>query len=401
MTETAGEAQPLGRVLIIDDDHMVGRMLASHIRASGYEAKLTDDADEFIALAKEWQPTHVFVDLVMGTTDGLAVLGLLAEAGIEAAVVIQSGMGGRVLDAARQVAQANGLPYAGVLNKPFTRSDVAAVLAKAVVTPRKAEPTQDALHEWDAARFEEELRSAASSGSLTVVYQPKVTCHEQRLVGFEALARWEHPDVGPISPVLFVPRAESAGLVHVITDAVARAALAWFAGRAESTRERLSINVSASELATTDLHGRLHRVCAEFGVANERVVLEVTETSAMGDANVSLEVLTRLRLDGFHLSIDDFGTGYSSMTQLASMPFTEVKVDRSFVQNLGKSLPAEVMVRSMLQLSRGLGLECTAEGVESSLALEVLSRLGCDFAQGYHIGRPMRAEDLEAWLAAR
>jgi EAL domain-containing protein (putative c-di-GMP-specific phosphodiesterase class I) len=107
-----------------------------------------------------------------------------------------------------------------------------------------------------------------------------------------------------------------------------------------------------------------------------------------------------LRLDGFQLSIDDFGTGYSSMTQLASMPFTEVKVDRSFVQNLGNSLPAEVMVRSMLQLSRGLGLECTAEGVETALALEVLSRLGCDFAQGYHIARPMPASDVDAWLSA-
>src|SRR5690606_17444662 len=97
----------------------------------------------------------------------------------------------------------------------------------------------------------------------------------------------------------------------------------------------------------------------------------------------------QLRLAGFHLSIDDFGTGYSSMAQLASMPFSEVKVDRSFVRNLGDSLPAEVMVRSMLQLGRGLGLECTAEGVETQVALDVLTRMGCDYAQGFHIARPM------------
>ena len=389
-----------GRVLVIDDDPMVGRMLVAHIRAAGYEATLTDDPEQFIQLAQEWSPTHVFVDLVMGETDGLAVLTRLAEAKVDAAVVIQSGMGGRVLDAARQVAQANGLPYAGVLNKPFTRADVAAVLENSIDAPERPDPTPVALDDWSAARFEEELRGAAASGALHVAYQPKVTCHEGRLVGFEALARWDHSEVGSIPPISFVPRAESMSLVHVVTDAVARAAAEWFAARGSSNRERLSINISASELGNSDLHGRLTRICADAGVSPERIVLEVTETSAMSDATVSLEALTRLRLDGFQLSIDDFGTGYSSMTQLASMPFTEVKVDRSFVQNLGNSLPAEVMVRSMLQLSRGLGLECTAEGVESALALEVLSRLGCDFAQGYHIARPMPASDIDDWLAA-
>jgi EAL domain-containing protein (putative c-di-GMP-specific phosphodiesterase class I)/ActR/RegA family two-component response regulator len=389
-----------GRVLVIDDDHMVGRMLVSHIRAAGYEATLTDDPDQFIQLATEWQPTHVFVDLVMGDTDGLAVLNRLAASNVDAAVVIQSGMGGRVLDAARQVAQANGLPYAGVLSKPFTRADVAAVLANSVDAPTRPDPTPVELDAWSAHQFEEELRGAAASGALGVAYQPKVTCHEGRLVGFEALARWTHPEVGAIPPIAFVPRAESMGLVSVITDAVALAAAGWFAGREASSRERLSINISASELGTSDLHGRLTRICSGAGVAPGRIVLEVTETSAMGDTAVSLEVLTRLRLDGFQLSIDDFGTGYSSMAQLASMPFTEVKVDRSFVQNLGNSLPAEVMVRSMLQLSRGLGLECTAEGVETAVALDVLSRLGCDFAQGYHIARPMASSDVDAWLSA-
>jgi EAL domain-containing protein (putative c-di-GMP-specific phosphodiesterase class I)/ActR/RegA family two-component response regulator len=389
-----------GRVLVIDDDPMVGRMLVAHIRAAGYEATLTDDPEQFIQLAREWKPTHVFVDLVMGDTDGLTVLSRLAEAEVDAAVVIQSGMGGRVLDAARQVAQANGLPYAGVLNKPFTRADVAEVLAHSIDAPVRPDPTPVELDDWSPAQFEDELRGAASSGALGVAYQPKVTCHEGRLVGFEALARWTHPGIGAIPPISFVPRAESMGLVSVVTDAVARAAAEWFAGRAPNGRERLCINISASELVTSDLHGRLTAICSAAGVSPERIVLEVTETSAMGDTTVSLEVLTRLRLDGFQLSIDDFGTGYSSMTQLASMPFTEVKVDRSFVQNLGNSLPAEVMVRSMLQLSRGLGLECTAEGVETALALDVLSRLGCDFAQGYHIARPMPGSEVEGWLSA-
>ena len=112
----------LGRVLVIDDDRMVGRMLVAHIRAAGYEAKVTDDPAEFIELVQQWKPTHVFIDLVMGDTDGLDVLASLAAIDYEAAVIIQSGMGGRVLDAARQYAQAHGLAFTGLLSKPFTRA---------------------------------------------------------------------------------------------------------------------------------------------------------------------------------------------------------------------------------------------------------------------------------------
>jgi EAL domain-containing protein (putative c-di-GMP-specific phosphodiesterase class I) len=204
-----------------------------------------------------------------------------------------------------------------------------------------------------------------------------------------------------ISPVTFIPRAESVGLVSLVTDVVAATSLAWFASARAHTEEHLSINISASELTDPLLGVRLLGACERAGVAPNRVILEVTETSAVTDATGSLEVLTRLRLDGFQLSIDDFGTGYSSMLQLSNMPFSEVKIDRSFVKNLGAAPAAEVMVRSMLQLSQGLGLECTAEGVETAEALERLRDLGCNYAQGYFIAYPMAEPDLEGWLAAR
>lgn len=392
---------PPGRALIIDDDALVGRMLAAHIAAAGFEAKVTANIDEFIELVRSWNPTHVFVDLVLSQTDGLEVLSRLAQERCEAAVIIQSGMGGRVLDAARQYAEANGLAYAGALNKPFTRAAVKEMLE---ASPRRVKAPSEAhamLAHWTDEQLEAELRTAAEGGHLTVAFQPKVSCVDGAVAGFEALARWNHPSIGPIPPVAFVPRAESAGLIDIVTGSITRSALAWFATARANTGERLSINVSAVELARRNLDARLLAACREAGVSPERVILEVTETAAIGDHTLSLEILTRLRLDGFHLSIDDFGTGYSSMAQLADMPFTEVKVDQSFVRNLGESLPAEVMVRSMLQLARGLGLECTAEGVESPVALKVLQDLGCDYAQGYHIGRPMEVSQLEEWLAAR
>ena len=390
-----------GRVLIIDDDALVGSMLVAHVRASGFEAKVTADPDVFYALVREWQPTFVIVDLVMGAVDGLTVLKELAAMGSDAAVVIASGMGSKVLDSARQYAAASGLAHGGVLHKPFRRSDVAAVLDAGSHAPDTSEAATDVFGTWSDAQFAQALHEASAGDQLSVALQPKIACSDNAVKGYEALVRWTHPRLGAIPPVSFVPRAEAAGIVSVVTDAVAATALAWFASARAHTDEHLSINISASELTDQRLGERLLSACHTAGVAPDRVILEVTETSAASDATGSLEVLTRLRLDGFQLSIDDFGTGYSSMLQLSNMPFSEVKIDRSFVKFLGTSGPAEVMVRSMLQLSQGLGLECTAEGVETAAALAVLHDLGCDYAQGYYIAYPMAEPDLEGWLAAR
>ncbi|WP_291377433.1 EAL domain-containing response regulator [Demequina sp.] len=392
------DAEVRGRVLAIDDDHLVGAMLVAHAKAAGFDAKITDDPEEFYTLARDWKPTFVVVDLVMGAVDGLTVLKRLAEMKSDAAVIIASGMGSKVLDSARQYAAANGLAYGGVLHKPFRRTDVAAVLEAGAYSPESDEPALDVLQGWDAATFERELRAAAASDQLMVMFQPKVACTDGNVTGFEALVRWRHPTLGLIAPISFIPRAESMRLVSVVTDAVVAASLAWFTRSRPQSSERLSINISASELSGPGLGKRLLDVCSLANMSPERIILEVTETTAMANAADSLEVLTRLRLDGFQLSIDDFGTGYSSMTQLSNLPFSEVKIDRSFVRSLGESPAAEVMVRSMLQLSRGLGLESTAEGVETAAALAVLCDMGCDFAQGYHIGYPMAEPELDEWL---
>jgi len=395
------ESMPRGRVLIIDDDHLVVRMIAAHARAAGFEAKVTDDPEEFYALADDWDPTFVVVDLVMGEVDGLTVLKRLAEMRSAAVVVIASGMGSKILDAARQFAAASGLAYGGVLHKPFRRTDVAAVLNAGAHAPEVTEPAIDSLDAWDMPMFEEELRVASAHNDLTVVFQPKVSCVDGSVNGYEALVRWHHPRLGLIPPTAFIPRAESVGLIDLVTDSVASTALAWFARSRFHTSEHLAINISASELTGTNLCARLLAACAVVDMPPERIVLELTETSAVADEMGSLEVLTRLRLEGFQLSIDDFGTGYSSMTQLSNMPFSEIKIDRSFVQNLGRSLSADVMVRSMLQLGHGLGLYCTAEGVETAAELDAVTEMGCDYAQGYHIGYPMDEKTIETWLANR
>lgn len=386
------------KVLAIDDDRLVGAMLVSHATAAGFEARVTVDPVEFMEWERTWRPDFVVVDLVMGKVDGLAVLKMLADAHSPAAVVIASGMGAKVLESARQFAAANGLAYGGVLAKPFRRADVIAVLAAGANVPEQRDTSDSLLDEWDHEQFEQELRGACESDQLWVAMQPKIRCADGSVAGYEALVRWDHPTAGTIPPIAFIPRAESVRLASLVTDAVAAKALAWFSAARPDTTERLSINISATELSDSNLDTRLLTIAQATGVKPQRIVLELTETSAMADGTSSLETLTRLRLEGFQLSIDDFGTGYSSMAQLSSMPFTEVKIDRSFVLHLGTSAASDVMVRSMLGLSKGLGLECTAEGVEDQLALDKLRDMGCEFAQGYHIARPMPFGELDKWL---
>ena len=177
------DATTRGRVLIIDDDELVGKMLMAHARSAGFAAQLTTSPQEFYAIEREWKPTFVIVDLVMGEVDGLEVLKNLAQVRSGAAVVIASGMGAKILEAAQQFAAASGLAYGGVLHKPFRRAEVVAVLDAGAHTPDAREMSPDLLAAWDDAQFESALRAAAVQGDLAVVLQPKVSCSTRRSWG--------------------------------------------------------------------------------------------------------------------------------------------------------------------------------------------------------------------------
>ncbi|WP_062132656.1 EAL domain-containing response regulator [Demequina aestuarii] len=395
MTDSASA----GRVLIIDDDPLVGRMLRAHVEAAGFEGRVTEDADTFFEIEREWHPSHVVVDLVMEHMDGLAVLEGLAKSGSQAAVVISSGMGARVIGAAQEVTAARGLTYAGALAKPFTAADVEVVLRATPNARRQATlGVDESLSRWNDPEFTEVFRQALDDGEVRFAVQPKVSCQTREVVGYEVLSRWEVGGVS-IPPSSFVTRAEKTGLASALTDRVFADALAWFTDAVGHGDEHLSINLSASEFSTPGLDQRLAGACKKAGVDPHRVILELTETSPLEDARLSLELLTRLRLQGFRLSIDDFGVGYSSMRQLAALPFSEVKIDRSFVMEIAETREAEIFVRSMLDLAHALGLECTAEGVECAAVIDLLTEFGCDHAQGYHIARPMFPEALASWTA--
>ncbi|MFW6094354.1 MAG: EAL domain-containing protein [Pseudomonadota bacterium] len=400
-----------GRLLVLDDDPMTGQTIQSIAEFAGMEVRCTTSPGAFFDHVLDWGPDVIALDLIMPDMDGVQVMGELAERGCGAGIIITSGVGHRVLDAAARSASQHGLEIVGILSKPFLPAALRDLLTKARSAATARSPTTAAAALPDAAPATislADLDEAIAEGALFVVYQPKLYCRSGSLAGFEALVRWHHPRLGVVPPDRFIPLAEGSMLMKPLTRLVLDEALEWFAGlRRDSdsgalsaqTRANitLSVNISAATLDDVALFDWLEQRCLELGLPPEQLILELTETSAMEDPVTSLDLMTRLRMKGFQLSLDDFGTGYSSMLQLVRLPFSEIKVDKSFVGTTADSEESRTVIQSVVDLGRSLGLRSTAEGVEDAGTLAYLSRIGCDMAQGYYIGKPMTGDAVLNW----
>jgi EAL domain-containing protein (putative c-di-GMP-specific phosphodiesterase class I)/CheY-like chemotaxis protein len=389
------------RLLILDDDDMIGQTMAYIARSIDIEAHTTTNPKDFFEFVESWQPTHIALDLIMPEMDGVEVLVELADRECSAQIIITSGVGQRVLDAARRSASEHGLNLLGVLSKPFSPALLRQLLTHEVETESQSQVKNQRPRGDDISA--EELADAIESNEIELAYQPKVWCNSGLLAGFEALARWRSPGRGLVMPGQFIPVAESGRLINRLTRQVLALSLEWLAdacngqGRNDDELLTMSINMSALTLDDPGFIDRVSEQCNALGIAPGQLIFELTETSAMRDPISSLDLLTRLRMKGFQLSIDDFGTGYSSMLQLVRLPFSEIKVDRSFVMSASRSSESKAVIRSVIELGRSLGLRTTAEGVEDAETLEYLKELRCDLAQGYLIAKPLSGAEAKSW----
>jgi EAL domain-containing protein (putative c-di-GMP-specific phosphodiesterase class I) len=248
----------------------------------------------------------------------------------------------------------------------------------------------------------EQLRVALDTEQLVNHYQPQLDLRTGAVTGLEALVRWEHPERGLLYPDVFLPLAEQAGLMRRLALRVLEGTLRDLAGwRAAGHELSVAVNLSVSNLQDVALPEQVQMLLEAFDVPARALTLEITEDVLMADAARSQQVMAGLRQLGVRLSVDDYGTGYSSLSYLCALPVDELKLDRSFVGNLTSDERAAAIVRSTLQLSRDLGMAMVVEGVEDGDALAALREWGCEYAQGYHIARPMPAERFLAWLAER
>jgi EAL domain-containing protein (putative c-di-GMP-specific phosphodiesterase class I) len=247
-------------------------------------------------------------------------------------------------------------------------------------------------------RLIDSLHQALEDQRLHMVYQPKVSLRDGGLRQVEALVRWEDPVLGTVKPSHFVPLAEQHGLIDELTQwGLTRILRQWIDWRADGLDTCIAFNISALSLQHLDFPDLVERMCRALEVPADRLVLELTEGSTQPLVKL-IDTLTRFRIKGIGLAIDDFGTGYSSLMQLRQLPFTEVKIDQAFVADVPHSRDSRLIIQAVTDLSHGLGLTATAEGVETIDQLRIMRELGCDCVQGYLISPPLDPAALKPWI---
>lgn len=255
-------------------------------------------------------------------------------------------------------------------------------------------------HDPEQLKLTAAIREAADKGQFQLHYQPKIELASGSIAGFEALAYWAHPIRGLLPPGAFIPVAERTGAIRHVTRAVLHAAIEQL-HRWADTELTIAVNLTAIDLLDAALTKRVERLLREFVVDPGRLCIELTESTVMADPERAQSVLAELAGAGVRVSIDDFGTGHSSLAYLKDLPVCEVKIDRSFISDMGVSRDNRMITKATIQLVHGLGLLVVAEGVEDAKVHNELLRLGCDYAQGFHYGRPQPLQAAEQMLASQ
>jgi diguanylate cyclase (GGDEF)-like protein len=281
------------------------------------------------------------------------------------------------------------------------RADAAMYAAKEASSPTVV--FTDDLEHAAPSRLEllADLRRGIRDGELEVHYQPQVSLGTGVTVRLEALVRWRHPERGLLAPGAFLPLIERTAVMRALTADVLEQVLAQLAGwSASGLSLPVAVNVSLHDLADGRFAEQVLEGLARHHVDPSRLSLEITEQALVGDPTRIMATLGALQAGGVELSLDDFGIGHASLTRLRRLPVSEVKIDRSFVESFEERSEDRAIVRAVIELARGLGMRCVAEGVETLETMRALADLGCDVVQGYHLARPMSAADLQGWLQA-
>jgi EAL domain-containing protein (putative c-di-GMP-specific phosphodiesterase class I) len=383
------------KILLLDDDAFMLKLLTQQFTQLGFhDVTQCSWAHEALALVQAHPQAFglVVCDLQMPKMDGIEFVRHLAELEFCGGLLVVSGEDSRIVQTALSLARAHRLDAIGALPKPVSRQALQQLLEnrKPPAVVRTAGAT---------TYPPQELQRAIAAEELVLHYQPKIDLVSGMVSGVEALVRWQHPRDGLVYPDRFITVAENNGLIDDLTRYVLRHAVAQSrAWQEQGVSLPVAVNVSMDNLAALDFPDFVEEQVRQAGIPASHLCLEVTESRLMQDPIGPLDVLTRLRLKRIGLSIDDFGTGHSSLVQLRDIPFEELKIDRSFTHGACVDTSKRAIVEGSIRMAQQLGMKTVAEGVENLADWRFVRNVGCNWAQGYFVAKPMPGNRLPAWI---
>jgi len=387
-------------VMVVEDSHLQRRAAVETLRQYDvsviHEAASGEDALASLA-ALSIKPAVMLLDLELPGIDGIEVVQELAHGSVKPAIIVLSSADSMLLNAVSTMIMAFNLPFLGAFRKPVNANDLRIALARYRHQNRHAPnpAVSDASNNVTA----KDLNDAIINHQIKPFYQPKIGLAEGSIDGVEVLARWTNGNGRAISPAVFIPLAEQSGLICNLTMSLIEQVVEDQASlQREDIRLPLAINLSASSLAHPALANEVMRRFANASIDTQNVTFEITESALVNDLPFALATINRLRLRGFGFAIDDYGTGFSSLQQLSRFPFTELKIDRSFIHGAPYREPLRAILQSAIETGHRLGINTVAEGIETEEELLLVKALGCHQAQGFLMAKPMAGQDLALWI---
>lgn len=381
-------------VSILDDDNFILDTTQTTLENIGVGNISTYAlASEALAALDMDNPQQaVLCDLNMPGMDGVEVIRHLGQRGFAGAVIVLSGEDTRTLQTVVNMGRAYNLRLLGALSKPISQ--------QALLNMLQQIQTGTSMHPLSHPSLSEsELHSGLVDDALVPYFQPQVDARTRKVVGVEALARWQHPRYGILGPGAFIHVAEEKQLITQLTDRMITQSLRqWRQWHEAGLDLSISINLSMHSLNCLSFPDWLVAEAQAIGVPLNRLVLEITESHLAQDMKVSSDVLTRLCLKRIRLSIDDFGTAYSNMEKLQMLPYSELKIDQAFVHGAAKNKSSHAILKSSAGLGHRLGMKIVAEGVETQEDWDCAVELGCDLIQGFYAAHPMPGDQLTSWV---
>lgn len=371
------------KVLIIDDEKEISELLYEVIKSIDYEAKCCQHSNEFTKLFRIFNPDIIIMDLHLASDDidGIELIRFLNKENCKASIILISGYEEKILSSSALLAKQLGLNVLGSIQKPFKVSEFTNILSAKMVIERTISP--------------EQITSAIQNNKFVLYFQPKIDIITNRIIGLEALVRMVLNEHIIIQPDSFIRTAEHYNLISDITRCVIRLAFKQFANWHDNgINLPISINLSGRDLDDLKLPEQIVKMASEFEIDHNKITFEVTESSVMTKPDVAMDILTRMRLKDFSLSIDDFGTGYSSLVELHRLPFSEMKIDKSFIMNVEIDKSSQTICRSIIELGKNLNLSLVAEGTETRESCNFLLENNCNVAQGYYFYKPISPDTL-------